>query len=337
MSKRWIVLSREFLAIVLSCAVLIVTYLTAQQSQLGQITPVIQIGKSINAVSISYEQLAKLLYQAPIDATFGRYTKVIPALNGVSLNVSQTIANQTGNPATTKLYFSQIPPRIPTSAFTGRPFLQGNAAKHQVALMINVAWGEQYIQKILSILTKNHVQATFFLDGKWAQNHPQWVIAINKAGMEIGSHAYGHPAMTRLSRQQKIETLTKTNQIIEKIIAKPITLFAPPSGDYDQQTVDIAAGLGMKTILWSVDTIDWRLPTPQKIIERVNRKIAPGSLVLMHPTQPTLLALPSILRELKARDLLPVTVSKILSPIRPVISTLQEALIKQKLAPSLVE
>ena len=337
MRKRWIVLSREFLAIVLSCAVLSVTYLTTQQSPLGQIAPVIQLGNSINAISVSYEKLAKLLNQVPIDASYGRYTKVIPALNGVSLNVTQTIAHQTGDPATTKLYFDQIPPRILTSAFTGKPFLQGNAAKHQVGLMINVAWGEQYIQKILSILTKNHVQATFFLDGKWAQNYPQWVRAIEQAGMEIGSHAYGHPAMTHLSRQQKIESLTKTNQIIEKIIGNPISLFAPPSGDYDQQTVDIAAGLGMKTILWSVDTIDWRLPTPQKIIERVNRKIAPGSLVLMHPTQPTLVALPSILRELRARDLVPVTVSKLLSPIRPVISTLQEALVMQKLAPSLVE
>jgi hypothetical protein len=175
MRKRWIVLSREFLAIVLSCAVLIVTYLTAQPSQLGQVAPVIQIGKSIHAVSISYEKLAKLLYQAPIDASYGRYTKVIPALNGVSLNVTQTIAHQTGDPATTKLYFNQIPPRIPTSAFTGRPFLQGNAAKHQVGLMINVAWGEQYIQKILSILTNHHAQATFFLDGKWAKKIRSWL------------------------------------------------------------------------------------------------------------------------------------------------------------------
>jgi peptidoglycan/xylan/chitin deacetylase (PgdA/CDA1 family) len=169
------------------------------------------------------------------------------------------------------------------------------------------------------------------------EKNPLLVIAIEKAGMEIGSHAYGHPAMTRLSRQQKIETLTNTNQIIEKITGKTITLFAPPSGDYDQQTVDIAAGLGMKTILWSVDTIDWRLPSPQKIIERVNRKIGPGALVLMHPTQSTLLALPSIVRELKTRDLIPVTVTRVLSSIRPVVSTLQEALVKQKLTPSLVE
>ena len=87
------------------------------------------------------------------------------------------------------------------------------------------------------------------------------------------------------------------NVLIEVTGQKP-ALFAPPGGDHNRQAVAVAAELGYKTVLWTIDTVDWQRPAPTTIIDRVVGRASNGALVLMHPTQPTLEALPIILDQL---------------------------------------
>ena len=93
---------------------------------------------------------------------------------------------------------------------------------------------------------------------------------------------------------------------------KPM-LFAPPAGDFNKQTVAVAAELGYKTILWTLDTIDWDRPAPTVIIDRVVSRIQNGAFVLMHPTEPTAQALPLIIEQLQQRGYSIVPVSQILN------------------------
>ncbi|WP_354005875.1 hypothetical protein [Fictibacillus terranigra] len=70
----------------------------------------------------------------------------------------------------------------------------------------------------------------------------------------------------------------------ENLDVKP-KWFAPPSGSFNQVTVDVADQLDMKTILWTVDTVDWKKPTPSEMVRHIVSKVENGSIVLMHPTK----------------------------------------------------
>jgi peptidoglycan/xylan/chitin deacetylase (PgdA/CDA1 family) len=93
-------------------------------------------------------------------------------------------------------------------------------------------------------------------------------------------------------------------------------LFAPPSGDFDQETVQIASEMGMKTILWTLDTVDWTNPGAARIIQKISSRVEPGSLILMHPTRSSSEALPEMIRSIKSKGLTLATVSELISPKR---------------------
>ncbi|MGE5508088.1 MAG: hypothetical protein ACM3RP_06375, partial [Chitinophagales bacterium] len=86
----------------------------------------------------------------------------------------------------------------------------------------------------------------------------------------------------------------------------------PPAGAFSPEVVRTAAAEGYWTILWSADSIDWQRPAPSVIIERVLRKISPGGLVLLHPTEPTVQALPGLISALRNLGYELVTVPELL-------------------------
>ena len=91
-----------------------------------------------------------------------------------------------------------------------------------------------------------------------------------------------------------------------------MNLFAPPSGSYNSSTVKIAEKLGYQTIMWSLDTIDWRDKDTELIYTRATKKIKGGDFVLMHPTANTLQALGRIIDTITAKGLTVSTVSDVL-------------------------
>jgi len=267
------------------------------------------------------ETVARIYDAPPINARVDGVYRLIPGLAGVRLNMAKTLAN----PGASPLVFDQMAPETGLSDFVAEPIYQGNPQKRQMALMINVAWGTEYVPQMLSILRQYHVSATFFLDGSWTAKHPEVARQIAVAGMELGNHAYTHPAMSRLSRDAMIAQITRTNQAIEKATGMSPALFAPPSGDFNQMVVRVAAGLKMRTILWTLDTIDWRKPPAATIVRRILPRAKPGALVLMHPTAGTVAALPEIIQGLQKQGYQLVTVSALISPYRPVPRTIAEA------------
>ena len=80
-------------------------------------------------------------------------------------------------------------------------------------------------------------------------------------------------------------------------------LYAPPSGERESQVLAAAAAEHHVTILWSVDTIDWQKPSVATMQERVLTKAQPGCIILMHPTENTLAALPGMIEQLHERGL----------------------------------
>lgn len=179
------------------------------------------------------------------------------------------------------------------------PVYQGSGQEKKVALTFNVVWGEEYVPQILELLKKYNVPATFFVGGQWAEDFPALTKQIAQDGHEVGNHGYSHPHPDRISRSANLEEIKKTETAIENTCGLKTKLFAPPYGERGEAVLQAAEDAGYHTILWSVDTIDWQRPDPSIVVKRVVKKVHNGAIVLMHPTAPTVHALPEIISELK--------------------------------------
>ena len=198
------------------------------------------------------------------------------------------------------LYFSYRVPSGPLYVPTvAEPVYSGSADKKEIALTFNVFWGEEYIPGILDILKENGVQATFFLGGTWTEQYPLLARQIADSGQEIESHVYSHPHADRLSEEGNLTEIKRAEEVIEKYTGKKPTFFAPPYGERGPAVLLAAERAGYRTVLWSTDTIDWQLPDSSVIVRRVLQGAGPGCIVLMHPTAPTLHALPTVIAELR--------------------------------------
>lgn len=253
----------------------------------------------------------------PVNAVVDRVWKGIPGYNGVEVDVKGSLEKMKGKEFDeAMLVIKEVEPEIQLDDLEPTPVYKGNSNKPMVALMINVAWGEEYLPDMLKHLKKNKVYATFFLDGSWAKKNPDLVRMINEEGHEIGNHAYSHPDLKQMNDASIRKELEDTNKVIEAAIDKKPIVFAPPSGSYSHNSVEIADSLGMQTVLWSVDTVDWKKPSPHVITTRVLQKVHAGALVLMHPTDPTEKSLESMIRGIKERGYHLGTVSQILDSKR---------------------
>jgi probable sporulation protein (polysaccharide deacetylase family) len=257
-------------------------------------------------------------YEAPQDAYIDRVWKKTPGRNGLQVNVPKSYEKMKKEKVYNQslLVFEQIEPKVSLQDIGPAPIYRGHPERQMVALMINVSWGTEYIPDILNILNEQKVKATFFIEGKWAKEHTNLVKMIDEQGHTIGNHAYNHPDMARLSNQENADQIIQTNNIIEAIIGKNPRWFAPPSGSYTDDVVEAAHHLNMETILWTVDTVDWKNPSVSVMINRVMSNVHPGAMILMHPTLPVVKGLDQMIEELKKLDYQINTVDTLLSSER---------------------
>lgn len=179
-----------------------------------------------------------------------------------------------------------------------------------VSLMINVYWGTETVLKMLDVLDEYGATATFFLGGCWADDNVSCVREIAGRGHEIASHGYFHRDHSQMSYGENVEEIAHSIEFISIASGKTPVLFAPPSGAYKEETVRACAALNLKMILWSKDTVDWRDKDEDICFERATKDVGAGSLVLMHPMEHTLKALPRILEHYREAGLKTISVSE---------------------------
>ncbi|MFS0574633.1 polysaccharide deacetylase family protein [Sporosarcina sp. 179-K 3D1 HS] len=253
----------------------------------------------------------------PIDATIDRVWKAIPGYNGLVVDQEKSLGIMEGSRFKEEdIIWKETPPEVHLSDLPPSPIYRGNPEKPMVSLLINVAWGNEFIEPILHTLQQHKVKASFFLDGSWTKKNPDMARLIQFHGHEIGSHAYSHPDLAKSSEAKTRDELQKTNDVIEEVLGLTPTWFAPPSGSFNQRTIEIARELGMYTILWTVDTVDWRKPDTTEMVNRVVSKVEKGSMILMHPTQPTAEGLERMIEEIKGKGYVVGTVSELMSEER---------------------
>ncbi|WP_066252761.1 polysaccharide deacetylase family protein [Neobacillus drentensis] len=254
----------------------------------------------------------------PIDATNDRVWKAIPGYNGREVDIPASYKNmkQKGVFNEKRLIFTQKKPKVHLNDLPPAPIYKGNPNKPMVTFIINVAWGNEYLSEMLATLKKHNISVSFFLEGNWVKKNPDLAKMIVSSGHEVGNHSYSHPDMKQLTSGSAREQIVKTNEIIEAATGKKCVWFAPPSGSYRDETIKVASELKMKTVMWTVDTVDWRKPSADVLINRVMSKINNGSMVLMHPTESTAKSLDRLITQIKQKNLEIGTVSELMSEER---------------------
>ena len=175
-------------------------------------------------------------------------------------------------------------------------YYQGTKDEKTIAFACNIDWGNEHIGEMLEIFKKNNIKITFFPTGRWAEKNPELLQTIHSGGHEIGNHGYNHLDYDTLSFEKNYEEIEKAHISLKDIVGEAPKYFAPPSGAYNDYTIEAAQKLNYKVILWSIDTVDWRDDSVKDVIvKRIKDKIHNSAIILMHPTAETNKALPEII------------------------------------------
>lgn len=204
---------------------------------------------------------------------------------------------------------------IQTSASTSKmlPIYSVDTEENKVALTINCAWNAEDIDLILDILSKNQVKATFFIVGNWASKFPDAVKKISDSGNEVANHSESHAHVNNLNYEKNVEQITKCSDRINKITGKPTTLYRGPYGEYNNTVIKAAEDNKHTMIQWNIDSLDYKGLTGEQMWERIEPKLAKGSIILMHNgTENTALSLDIIINNIKEKGYDLVTVSELI-------------------------
>lgn len=192
-----------------------------------------------------------------------------------------------------------------------KPIYEVKTDKPQIGLTFDISWGEENVLPILEILKAENVKATFFLSSPWVEKKAELAKAIVNDGHEIGSHGKRHVDLNTLSETEIAKELNESKEVLEKLSGQKVNLLRPPNGAYDNKVISVANSLGYHVIQWSVDSLDWKKPGPEAVVNYVlkgrpkNKGAAPGAIILFHASDSapdTPKALPVIIRALKEKN-----------------------------------
>ncbi len=169
-----------------------------------------------------------------------------------------------------------------TSSTRSLPIYSVAREDKKIAISFDCAWGVDYTDKLLDIMSKNGVRCTFFAVEFWVEKYPEYAQKIVDAGHELGTHSRTHSYMSKQSEAEIRDELQTSSDAIERVTGQKPTLFRAPFGDYDDLLVDTAKTMGLYTIQWDVDSLDWKNLSATEIALRVVNGTKEGSIILCH-------------------------------------------------------
>ncbi|WP_407271401.1 polysaccharide deacetylase family sporulation protein PdaB [Radiobacillus sp. PE A8.2] len=193
---------------------------------------------------------------------------------------------------------------------------KGNENDPNIALTFNISWGNEKLEPILEQLSEHKVKATFFVNGEWAERHPELVDKIKENEHELGMMGYRYKSYVKQDIEQVRKDLLYAREIFRKLGYPDTTLLRTPSGHFNAEVLKLAESLGFTVVQWNVNPNDWENPGEQKIIDHVMNKTSKGDIILLHASdsvKQTPQALTSILPGLKSKGFDYVTISELIS------------------------
>ena len=170
----------------------------------------------------------------------------------------------------------------PTAQWYGRTFAHGARESKQIALTYDDGPNDPHTLRLIEVLAKHNVRATFFMIGRHVRLRPDLARAVAEAGHAVGNHTFTHPLLIFKSKQQTRAELVDCQEALQNAIGKPAKLFRPPFGGRRPATLRIARSLGLQPVMWNVTGYDWNAPPAATIEKKVARQMRGGDVILLH-------------------------------------------------------
>jgi peptidoglycan-N-acetylglucosamine deacetylase len=170
----------------------------------------------------------------------------------------------------------------PTGQWYGRTFTGLARGTKQLALTYDDGPNDPHTLRLLEILARHQVSATFFLIGRYAQQRPGLARDIVKAGHVVGNHTFTHPLLTLMSETKIRKEISDCHATLQDVVGEHSILFRPPYGGRRPAVLRIARELGLEPVMWGVTGHDWNAPPAQQIEQKVASQIRGGDVILLH-------------------------------------------------------
>lgn len=215
-----------------------------------------------------------------------------------------------------------IPPRLPSNhCFQPRPreilkeaFRRRTTAPKHVALTFDDGPNASTTARILEILQRANVTATFFLLGRRLRSEAALGRRLAAAGMELGNHTMTHPQLTLFETAAQMREIREGAAVVEELCGVSCRYFRPPYGVFDEGTLEAAATSGQTTVLWNIDSEDWSGIEAPEIARRSTPRNERQAVVLLHDgLESTVEALPEIIARYRQAGFVFGTVSELLN------------------------
>jgi len=170
----------------------------------------------------------------------------------------------------------------PTGQWYGRTFVGLPAGSKDLALTYDDGPNDPDTLRLLEVLARHNVRATFFLIGRYVMQRPDIVREIANAGHAIGNHTFSHPNLIFTWTRQTRNEMERCQQALHDAVGEHSRLFRPPFGGRRPGTLRIARAVGLEPIMWRVSGHDWK-GRPAEYIERtVHARVRGGDVILLH-------------------------------------------------------
>jgi peptidoglycan/xylan/chitin deacetylase (PgdA/CDA1 family) len=161
--------------------------------------------------------------------------------------------------------------------FTGLP--RGNK---QIALTYDDGPNDPHTLRLLEVLAKHKVHATFFLIGRYAQQRSGIACEIVKDGHIVGNHTFTHPLLIFKTAAEIRQELSSCRSALQDAIGEHSNLFRPPFGGRRPAVLRVAREMGLETVMWNVTGYDWNAPPAEVIERKIAKQMRGGDVILLH-------------------------------------------------------
>jgi peptidoglycan/xylan/chitin deacetylase (PgdA/CDA1 family) len=170
----------------------------------------------------------------------------------------------------------------PTGQWFGGTFTGLGRGSKQLALTYDDGPNDPHTLRLLEVLARHHVQATFFLIGRYVEQRPDIVRDLVKAGHVIGNHTFSHPLLIFKSERELRTQLDKCDRALTDAVGEHSNLFRPPFGGRRPTVLRLARQMGLEPIMWNVTGYDWNAPSAEHIEHKVTSQVRGGNVILLH-------------------------------------------------------
>jgi peptidoglycan/xylan/chitin deacetylase (PgdA/CDA1 family) len=170
----------------------------------------------------------------------------------------------------------------PTSQVWGRTFVGLAPGSPALALTYDDGPNDPWTPRLLELLERHSVKATFFVLGRFVVQKPEIARAIVHAGHEVGIHTWDHPNLIFATPSATRSQIERTQSIIFDTTGYHCTLMRPPFGARTPLTVRAIRSLGLTPVMWNVTCYDWKSISAKKIVAHAERQMRGGDVILLH-------------------------------------------------------